>query len=131
MQTISLYSLLFSMFKKNARGAFRVKVLFVFHLAHEQKLGNQRFQIIYIRNLLCHIKKRVLPTTTLMRKMFVKITCNRYQFHPKLVWEISNVCITPLTTSNKILYPCSTTPFFFGVQKVENCLAISCDSQNS
>jgi hypothetical protein len=29
------------------------------------------------------------------------------------------------------LYFCSTTPFFFGVQNVENCLAISCDSQNS
>jgi hypothetical protein len=29
------------------------------------------------------------------------------------------------------LYLCSTTPFFLGIQKVENCLAISCDSQNS
>jgi len=43
IQTISLYALLFSIFFKNARGSFRVKVLFVFHLAHEQKLGNQRF----------------------------------------------------------------------------------------
>ncbi len=89
------------------------------------------FQMIYIKNLLCHIFKKVLPTTTLVRKMYVKITCNRYQFHPKLVWEISNVCITPLVTSNKILYLCSTIPFFFGVQEIENFLTISCDSQNS
>jgi hypothetical protein len=102
IQTISLYPLLFFIFLYlNARGAFRVK-FYLFLIWHMNKSwATKDFQIIYIKNLLCDIFKKVLPTTTLVRKMFVKIACNRYLFHPKLVWEISNVCITPLVTSKK------------------------------
>jgi len=58
IQTISLYPLLFSIFFLNARGSFRVKVLFVFHLAHEQKLGNQRFSNdLHQEFVMPHLKK--------------------------------------------------------------------------
>jgi hypothetical protein len=76
---------------------------YLFFIWHMNKgWATKDFQMIYIRNLLCHIFKKVLPITTLVKEMFVKITCDRYQLHPKLVWEIRNVYITHLATSNKI-----------------------------